>query len=196
MNACDPNIVTLIEETRCLTDSLDILNTNFLNLSSVACQLKQRVDSIKMIRTFFYYGINADRFSVDGMDTDRLSRPSNNRIEEFVNAADQLNLPPISNSGDVAYVIYQKTGYLNNRATGQNITSSYRIGGDQSVQTNNWWAPAFFIWKLVCEPTLDESNVVYKVGSGWPKIHRAESANSSPNWNKPQNWTTYNSWTT
>ncbi len=192
MNTCDyDNTITLIEETECLFDSLNTINTNFKNISDVICDLKNRVDAIKMIRTFFYYGANAQTSAQSDMDTNEISRPSNTRIENFINLPEQLNLPNISELNDIAYVIYQKTGYLNNRGTGPNITTNFRTTGLQIDQTNNNFAPIFFIWQLNC--VKEDNKLIYRVSNGWPKIHRTETSNSV-NFNQPQNWVTYNSW--
>lgn len=193
MSVCDfNNAITLIDETDCLFDSLPTINSNFNNLSDIVCSLKTRVDEIKMIRTFFYYGPNAQNVAQSEMDPNEISRPSNNRIEDFVNSAQQLNLPTISEVGDIVYVVYQKTGYLNNRAAGPDITTQYRITGLQDIDTNNRFAPVFFIWQLIC--IEDNKNLVYKTTNNWPRIHRAETDGTALNWNQPQNWTTYNSW--
>jgi hypothetical protein len=48
------------------------------------------------------------------MNNNTSSKPSNTTIEAFVNSPSQLNLPSFSRPGDVAYVVYQKTGWYTN----------------------------------------------------------------------------------
>lgn len=119
MSDCTTNI-DLISEEEYIGDSLPKINKNFTNLQSSACSLKEKIDKQVNIRTFFYYGPNTPGEPQDGtagMDTNKLSRPSDNTIQNFVNSADQLNLKPVSNKGDIAYVIYQKTGWYAPPAT-------------------------------------------------------------------------------
>lgn len=190
MSACTPYI-TPIEETTCLSESLDILNTNFLNLSAVTCNLKQRIDRLKAVRTFFYYGPFSQFSSRASQDPDKLSRPSDETISFFVNSPDQLNLPAMSYAGDIAYVIYQKTGFRNNRAL--NITTEYVFPGKYDFDISNDFSPAFFIWKLVYED-LPGAGLFYRIETGFPKIHRAQTGTDFTNWNSPSAWNTYNSW--
>lgn len=148
MSTCTTEI-DLISEDEYIGESLPKINKNFSNLQASACDLKEKVDKQINIRTFFYYGPNTPANPQDGtagMDNNQLSRPSDATIQNFVNAADQLNLKPLSDKGDIAYVIYQKTGwYVPPAATylregsGQvpftkivTYTVSYQVGGSSS----------------------------------------------------------------
>jgi hypothetical protein len=115
------------------------------------------------------------------------SRPSDNFIQAFINNENQMNLPSISNLGDIAYVIYQKTGYYNNKATG--VDPSYKF---QYTETDilSYTVPSFFIWRLTYQ-TQEEG---YVVDSDFPKFSRALTnslGTKTPNWDQPQNWTEY-----
>lgn len=137
--ACNANLDAVFED-ECLGDSLPKINSNFNSLQQILWSLRERVDSRVEVRTFFYYGPNAagpvgskasGQLSVpgkgartpqlspagespagSGMDDNQTTRPSNLTIEAFVNSSSQINLPSISEPGDIAYVIYQKTGFL------------------------------------------------------------------------------------
>lgn len=110
MSECPIN-VDLISSDEYIGDSLTKINNNFSTLLSDACDLENRVDDRVNIRTFFYYGPNSASSATSGMDDNSASRPSDATIESFVNDVSQLNLPSISEPGDIAYVIYQKTGW-------------------------------------------------------------------------------------
>ena len=80
------------------------------------------------------------------MDDNLLTRPSNLTIEAFVNSPNQLNLLSMSDPGDIAYVLYQKTGFQGSRPsqssgfnpqTGDN--QSYTIGRSVALQFNRWY---------------------------------------------------------
>ena len=122
MSACDNNIIDVIYPDECLKDSLIKINSNFNNLQTVTNDLVTRFDKQAQIRTFFYYGPNASADAKSGMAGDSTSRPSNITIQTFCNSTELLNLPSFSKTGDVAYVIYQKTGYLN--SISQNIPAN------------------------------------------------------------------------
>lgn len=113
-NNCLSN-VKLIQEDEYIGESLKTINDNFSNLKESAGSLEQKLDPIKSIRTFFYYGPNTPNTTGDtsgmSLQTGQASYPSVQTIETFVNNANQLNLIPISEVGDQAYVIYQKTGW-------------------------------------------------------------------------------------
>lgn len=110
MSDCPVN-VDLISSDEYIGSSLTKINNNFATLLSGACDIEKRVDNRVNIRTFFYYGPNSASDATSGMANNSASRPSDTRIENFVNQASQLNLPSISEPGDIAYVIYQKTGW-------------------------------------------------------------------------------------
>lgn len=112
MNICDPNNIRIIPETECLSESINTINTNFETLSSITCQLKERVESIRMSRTFLY---NADNFVLFSEGSTLL--PSDFTISTFVNSPFELDLGAISYPGDTAYVVYQTTRYRVTPAT-------------------------------------------------------------------------------
>jgi hypothetical protein len=111
--------VDLIYPDENIGDSLEKINNNFTNLKQAVCDVEGTLDRIVNIRTFFYYGPN----SVSGQENTS-SRPNDATIEAFVNDSDKLNLARenISETGDIAYVIYQKTGWYSKQ------DSYYRSG--------------------------------------------------------------------
>jgi len=180
MSACSPFIQT-IYPTECLSDSLVKINTNFANLQTKVCNIKETADSLIEVRTFWYYGPNAQNDPTSGMQTGVTSRPSNETIKTFVNSQTRLNLPSISDINDIAYVIFQKTGFINNQIQG--IRVNYNIG-DHIGNLFNLFAPTFFIWRLTYNGTE------YTITPGFPKINRARGQVDT-SWNQPQLWTTY-----
>jgi len=100
--------VDLIYPDENIGDSLEKINNNFTKLKQAVCDVEGTLDRIVNIRTFFYYGPN----TVSGQENTS-SRPTDATIEAFVNDTDKLNLAQeyISETGDIAYVIYQKTGW-------------------------------------------------------------------------------------
>lgn len=180
MSACTPFIQT-IYPTECLSDSLVKINTNFANLQTKVCDIKETADSLIEVRTFWYYGPNAQNDRTDGMQSGITSRPSNNTIKTFVNSQSQLNLPSISDNNDIAYVIFQKTGFINNQLQGVSVNHNF---GDHYNNLVNLFAPAFFIWRLTFNGTE------YTITPGFPKINRAQGQVDT-SWNQPQLWTTY-----
>lgn len=209
MAAC-PRYITEINNTENVGDSLVKLNNNFWNLKEAICDIKKTLDDTVQVRTFFYYGPNSSADSTSGMQNNTTSRPSNTTIEAFVNSPTQLNLPTISDTNDIAYVIYQKTGYLVKQATRQTSGSVPVIGtspGSASTTNTNvpiynppltkpgtWstttpdsytiFSPVFIIWKLTYNGTA------YKTDSGFPKFSQAETL-STPNWNNPVAWSQF-----
>lgn len=174
-------------------DSLIKINNNFYNLRKELCDLKAQIDGTIQVRTFFYYGPNAANDPVSGMQTNTLSRPSDTTIEAFVNSPSQLNLSTISKTNDQAYVIYQKTGFLQNQVT--RTTSGSTTAQVISFSTTIPWStttperfdtysPVFIIWLLV----FDGSK--YNVVEGFPKFSQAETL-SSNQWNNPLAWSQY-----
>lgn len=141
---CNTNIEEIFEN-ECLSDSLLKINNNFLNLESSVCELRQRVDSQVEVRTFFYYGPNATSNPTSGMDEGGISRPSDMTIQAFVNSPTELNLPAISKPRDVAYITYQKTGFLtsnNLNAPAGSIVSTRGIisrGARVSLKYGIWY---------------------------------------------------------
>jgi hypothetical protein len=146
MASCIDTLIETIESTSCLRNSLPVINNNFNELNEIVCTLRERANANKQIRTFFYYGPNAQVAPASGMDDNLLTRPSNLTIEAFANSPSQLNLPAISNPGDVAYVLYQKTGFqgaLPSQSSGFNpqtgSSQNYSIGRSVTLQFNKWY---------------------------------------------------------
>jgi hypothetical protein len=187
---CNNLNVSVIEENECLSNSLLKINNNFLNLQQALSGLNSRFDKRIEIRTFFYYGPNANSNPGSGMADNQTSRPSDITIQAFVNSPSQLNLPAISKPGDIAYVIYQKTGYLNNLR--QNVLSDFNIG-TTTQDVIKFFAPIFIIWRL----TSGESSIYTVDSPTFPKFFRSQTANISEgapgwqNWNNPQNWSQF-----
>lgn len=105
--------VQYVYDTEYIGDSLEKINNNFNLLSATACSLQNQLDNYSQIRTFFYYGPNAPTESETGNydENTQLAYPSSTTIEKFVVSTTGLNLLPISKKNDVAWVIYQKTGW-------------------------------------------------------------------------------------
>lgn len=138
MSACTDYIKTIYPD-ECVGDSLSTINSNFSALQVVTCELEQRFDRTKQVRTFFYYGPNAQSNASSGMADNSTSRPSDLTIQAFVNSPEQLNLPLISRDGDTAYVVYQKTGFKNTVANVAGTATSSVIGTIPG--TYNYGAP-------------------------------------------------------
>lgn len=146
MANCLDTIIETIIPSDCLRTSLPKINNNFSELNDLVCTLRERVNANRQIRTFFYYGPNAQVAPASGMENNLESRPSDMTVEAFVNSPSQLNLPSMSNVGDVAYVIYQKTGFrgtLPSQSSGFNPETgnleSFSIGRSISLQYNKWY---------------------------------------------------------
>jgi hypothetical protein len=205
-----PRYVTEINNTESVGDSLVKINNNFWNLKTGLCDLIKQIDDIVQVRTFFYYGPNSSSDSTSGMQNNITSRPSNATIESFVNSSAQLNLPAVSQTNDIAWVIYQKTGYLMKQAVrvtsgtvsvvgtsaGAAVTTNTNVPiynppltkqGPWSTRTPDLYtnySPAYIIWKLTYNGTR------YSTDTGFPKFSQAETI-STTNWNQPQNWSQY-----
>jgi hypothetical protein len=206
-----PQYVEPINLTENVGDSLIKINNNFENLKRGYCDLKQQIDDIVQIRTFFYFGPNAQADSTSGMQNYTTSRPSNFTIQTFVNDGSQLNLPSMSDPGDIAFVVYQKTGYLSQQAVrttsgyvpvlgtsaaGAGVSTSndpiynppllkYAAWSTTTPDRYNLFSPAYVIWRLTAG-----QNKTYTVDSGWPKFTQAETL-TTPNWNQPWKWAKY-----
>jgi hypothetical protein len=197
-------LIRKINEVEYLGDSLISLNNNFFVLNRTLCNLKTRLDTKVEVRTFFYYGINAENGTnpspIFNMQDGVASRPSNSTIQNFVNNSNQLDLLPISKRNDQVYVIYQKTGYLRktakrsvsgtvdvslyiNSSTIQNETRTLPWT-DEINDDYNIYTPVFIIWHL----THDGTN--YKVNTGFPKFLQ-NNTSSTINWDNPKSWATY-----
>lgn len=186
MALCD-NIIQSIESTECLSDSLVKINSNFTNLQTTFCSLKDRVDKKIQVRTFFYYGPNSSIDASSGMLDNQTARPSPEVITAFVNSRTQLNLPSISNVNDTAYVIYQKSGFQTSlSATNPGISTNYNWGDiPESTDINYSFAPALIIWRLVYNGSM------YTISNGFPKYHREMTNNTTTLWNSPQLWSQF-----
>ena len=130
--------VTSILNSENIGDSLVKINNNFTNLKTALCNLRDKVTGTVHVRTFFYYGPNSATDATSNMQDNIASRPSNGVIESFVNDSDKLNLVPISQANDIAYVIYQKTGFKQSVAT--RITSGTTIARVISFSTTVGWS--------------------------------------------------------
>jgi len=220
MSTICPDNIKLILDDENIGDSLNTINENFENLKNEACTILQELDTNVATRTFFYYGPNAPTESEAGSweQDNLLNRPSNSTIENFVNSSSQLNLTSISQINDIAYVIYQKTGWLSQ-------TNTYIRGGSGTVPFQRTvqvqvvrgigigrrrvtWEPQVqtyyvgYSWSANINDTyntfmpvfiiyrLTYNGVQYSVDSGFPKYNRASTASTNL-WNLPQNWTTY-----
>lgn len=111
MSSCTTNIKPILE-TEYIGESLSTINRNFTLLRDAACNIENRINSIANVRTFFYYGPNSATDPYSGMQSGVPSIPSFTTIENFVNNASLLNLPAITQINDIAYVVYQKTGWF------------------------------------------------------------------------------------
>lgn len=205
-----PRYITPISNTENIGDSLVKINNNFWNLKEALCGIKKTLDDTVQVRTFFYYGPNSSADSTSGMQNNIASRPSNATIENFVNSFSQLSLPSVSDINDVAYVIYQKTGFLIQEAVrvtsgtvpvqgtspGSAVTTSTNVPiynppltkivpwSTTSPDRFATFSPVFVIWRLTYNGTE------YITDSNFPKYSQAETA-STPNWNNPLAWATY-----
>jgi hypothetical protein len=118
--------ITLINDTDPIGYSQPVINDNFKTLHDIACDIETTISTTTEVRTFFFYGPNSATDSESRMDKDHTSRPSNTTIENFINI--DLQLIPESQAGDIAYVVYQKTGWYSHTAVSYRsgvITTSY-----------------------------------------------------------------------
>ena len=146
MPKCIDTVIRTIGGEECLNQSLAKINDNFAALDELVCTLKEKVDTRQQVRTFFYYGPNAQVAPASGLDNYRLSRPSNETIESFVNSPAELDLTAISKPGDIAYVIYQKSGFrgtLPSQSSGFNPETGspeiYTSGRSVLLNMNTWY---------------------------------------------------------
>lgn len=167
MVACT-DYITRITPDECVGDSLAKINSNFSNIETVTHELEARVNTLKQIRTFFYYGPNAGTDASSGLNNNETSRPSDLTIQAFVNSPSQLNLLAISSPGDVAYVIYQKTGFNSSLATG--IPAEY----NWSSSTNSW-TTTNETGATTSGPTLGVQAVVLPNGKAYGFTHTVGS---------------------
>lgn len=134
MSSCTTNIRP-ISETEYIGESLPTINRNFTLLRDAACNIEERINNIANVRTFFYYGPNSATDPYSGMQSGIPSIPSFTTIENFVNNSNQLNLPAITQINDIAYVVYQKTGWF------QPQTKTYvqNVGGNVTFTTQEYY---------------------------------------------------------
>jgi len=103
--------VKIIHHGDNIGSSLTTINDNFNALHTLACNIENQLNKEINVRTFFYYGPNSATKPNDSMDGGAASKPSATTIETFVNDSSLLNVPAISDTNDIVYVIYQKTGW-------------------------------------------------------------------------------------
>lgn len=202
-----------ISEDDYIGTSLSAINTNFVQLTGLACEVQKLLDNnTTNIRTFFYYGPNSPTSTTE--KDSEITRPSSLTIERFVNSEDGLNLIPMSKIGDYAWVIYQRTGWNSQvvpttRSDSGTAYVSVRIrrigrligyatlGANWSVSrsrndTIDINIPIFVLYKLSFNGTQ------YKMIQSQPNNHnplyvRSTTA-STADWNNPQNWGQYSQW--
>jgi hypothetical protein len=179
-----------ISEDECVSSSLSKINRNFQKLEQTVQTLEDRI-SVNQIRTFFYYGPNSATNASSGMQDNNPSRPSSLTIQSYVNDLTQLALPRISKTGDIAYVIYQKTGYFSTLGQPfEGIPSRFDQTTFARTDVVNYYLPTFITWKLTF------NGIAYLVDVGFPKFSTA-LASATPAqpgntlWNQPQRWSTF-----
>lgn len=195
--SCPSNLIRTIRPTENIGSSLITLNNNFWSLGTTLCNLKERLENLVEIRTFFYYGPNAGTDPTSGTDNEKTTRPSNRTIENFVNNNEKLNLAEYSRPNDQVYVVYQKTGYQRSFTT-EKITGNFPVqvisAGTRTAsfsmsfpEAYNTFSPVFIIWKLTAKLNTN-SQLKYTVDSGFPKFTQAETF-STNSWKSPNQWT-------
>jgi hypothetical protein len=216
-----PYNIDLIDEEENIGNSLSKINNNFNNLQSATCNIKQQIDNLVAVRTFFYYGPNAPTDSEVGSweQDNTLSRPSDGVIENFVNSDSQLNLPSISQLNDVVFVIYQKTGWysdnfvhfrsgsleqVNTRTVvKKKKKKSIGIGykkikkyKEQSYTTSHGWSTAVNDTYNFYTPVFVIYRLTFKdndlyVMDSGFPKYTRAATSSTTNWNNPSEWSTY-----
>lgn len=213
------NIQFVLEQDY-IGNSLTKINTNFQELTAIACDLKQQLDRRVNIRTFFYYGPNVATLPVpiisETAGDQSATRPSSGTIERFVNSVDGLNLPASSQIGDYAWVIYQKTGWFNQTQVKSQVVSGTlyfqvrvrRIGigyigtrthavpwsvGTSFTDIYNLYAPSFVIYKLRYIST--DNGYQYKMVASEPEkpnpVFTRSATATTEYWNTPRLWNIY-----
>jgi len=208
--------ISVIQDNENIGESLYKINNNFEALQALACDIEKTLDKDIEIRTFFYYGPNSPTDSGDGMEDGKTSRPSVTTIENFVNTTLQLSL--ISEDRDVAYVIYQKTGWAQQKDT-INKSGSGTISYTATVQkastrkitisryVTTWYTAtetfyAGYRWSTNINDVYNQYAPVlviykltckdnkYSMDKDFPKFTRA-ATNTTANWNNPTTWSIY-----
>lgn len=215
MSDCN-STVSLIYDNDNIGESLYKINNNFEALQTLACDIEKTLDKEIQIRTLFYYGPNSATDPGSDMQDGQTSYPSVATIENFVNAT--LQLSSISEVGDLAYVIYQKTGWTSQEIATQRsgsgsvpysrtVTVPYtrKIGIGRYVteyrrQTRTFYAG--YSWStnindqynlyapVLIIYKLYYNGTSYNVNANYPKFTRA-STNTTANWNNPTAWSIY-----
>jgi hypothetical protein len=199
--SCPSNLIRTIRPTENIGSSLITLNNNFWSVGTTLCNLKERLENQIRVRTFFYYGPNAGTDPTSGMDDNKVTRPSNITIQNFVNSNQNLDLAANSKLNDQVYVIYQKTGYQRS-FTRETIAGSFPVSVQKissevgtatahfSINFEDYYdtrSPVFIIWKLTAKLNTN-SQLKYTVDSGFPKFTQAETF-STNFWKSPNLWT-------
>lgn len=215
MSDCN-STVSLIYDTDNIGESIYKINNNFEALQTLACDIEKTLDRDIQIRTLFYYGPNSATESGSGMQDGQTSYPSVATIENFVNTT--LQLSSISEVGDLAYVIYQKTGWTSQNIVTQRsgsgsvpysraVTVQYtrKIGIGRYVTEYRQEMRTFYAGYSWSTNINDQYNlyapvlIIYKlyyngtrysVNANYPKFTRA-STNTTANWNNPTAWSIY-----
>lgn len=205
--------IQFISENDYIGTSLSAINTNFVQLTGLACEVQRLFETgVADIRTFFYYGPNSPTSPTE--QDSQITRPSSSTIERFVNSNDGLNLIPVSKNGDYAWVIYQRTGWNSQviSTTRSDSGTAYaavrvrRIGRligwitaganwsvsrsrNDTIDTN---IPMFVLYKLRFNGTKYEM-IQPQPNNANPLYVRSITA-STADWNNPQNWGQYSQW--
>jgi hypothetical protein len=178
-----------IDSVECISGSIEKINRNFQRLENIVYALEDRL-TINQVRTFYYYGPNARENATSGMRDNEANIPSNVTIEGYVNSNTQLNLPVISKRNDVAYVLYQKTGFYSTvlNAAQDTTINNFR---ESSSDVVNYFLPTLIMWRLTFNGTT------YSVNTGFPKFTTALASvnpatpGNPQNWNNPTRWATF-----
>jgi len=210
--------IDLIQPSESIGSSLIKINNNFNTLRTTACNIEKELTRTVNTRTFFYYGPNSATNSSSGVDDNVTSYPSKNSIQNFVNI--ELSLPTISESEDIVYVIYQKTGWVNEKIITQRdgkgtakYTRVIQVPQYRKIGISRWVLTGYvnttvdyynsYNWSRSIEDQyinyapiyiiykLTFKDGTYTVDQGFPKFSRATTA-SSEQWNNPKAWTIYN----
>jgi hypothetical protein len=142
------NEITLINDTDSIGYSQPVINDNFNTLHDIACAIENTINTTVEVRTFFFYGPNSATDS-ESVKDNQTSRPSNTTIENFVNI--NLQMPSVSQAGDIAYVVYQKTGWYSHTAVSYRsgvITTSYTYYSQEPVYAKigiNWGQGYYYL---------------------------------------------------
>jgi hypothetical protein len=204
--------IQFISDEEYIGNSLSAINTNFQELTSVACEVQQYLDARVNIRTFFYYGPNSPTSTTE--QDNQSKKPSPVTIERFANSENGLNLIPISEIGDYAWIIYQRTGWASQsftttRSDSGTVYKSVQIrrigrligwatyGQNWSVTRSrediiNQNIPLFVLYKLRFNGT--QYVMIPTASNNRNPLYVRSTTASTNDWNKPQNWGQYSQW--